>query len=146
MRRLIALGVLAGAGGCGPSHPDPPAIRPPTAADEVELLPQPQGAPTWDGWARAFVSDYCVECHSPTANCSGSTCHAAGDPLIFDFRDEAEVTSRAAMIRCGVAATALDDCAGIEAPKTFPKWNGHDPLPTDRQRASIVLWLESGAP
>lgn len=146
MRRLIALAALALAA-CRPDHPTAPdPIRPPTAADEVVLIPFPSGAPTWDNWAHGFVTNYCVECHSPTADCGGSGCHAPGDPALFDFRDEAEVTARADVIRCGTAATALDGCAGIATPKTFPKWNGHDPLPTDEQRALVVAWLASGAP
>jgi hypothetical protein len=127
------------------SHPPSDDIPPPTAADEVELLPPPQGAPTWDSWAGAFVRDYCVQCHSPTATCGGSGCHSPGDPLLPDYRDKAAFLKDAAVIRCGIAAEDLAGCEGT-ASRTFPKWKGHNPLPTDGQRALMVEWLAAGAP
>ena len=135
--------------GCSP-HSSTPDVAPPTTADEVVLLPFPSsdgGSPTWDNWTGAFVRDYCVECHNPQAKCGGEGCHAAGDPVLFDFRDERAVITHREAIRCGVAATTdpSPECAGFTA-KEFPKWAGSNPLPTDEQRALVVEWIDAGMP
>ena len=140
----VAVAALAG---CR-QHPSDPIVPPPTDADEVVLLPFPDGgAVTWDDWAGAFVRDYCVECHNPAAKCGGEGCHAAGDPVLFDFRDKAAVAARAQAIRCGVGATEdpSPSCAGFTA-KEFPKWNGTNPLPTDEQRALFQQWFDDEMP
>ena len=128
---------------CGPHNPDDD-IPPPTKADEVELIPPPKGEPTWDTWAGSFVLNYCVQCHGPTATCGGSKCHAPGDPMLPDYRDKAAFLEQADVIRCGIAAEASAECGPPS--KVYPKWNGHNPLPTDEQRALMVKWLEAGAP
>src|SRR5471032_1248787 len=77
----------------------------PGKGQEIVLLPFPDdaGEVTWNGWAGAFVRDYCVECHQPSAPCGGNGYHATGDPALFDFHDESAVVSRASVIRCGIA-------------------------------------------
>jgi len=137
MLRAAAVIALACAA-CGPSPQD----------NEVVLLPYPDdaGEVTWDGWAGAFVRDYCVECHQPSAPCGGSGCHQPGDPALFDFRDESAFVSRAATIRCGIA-TVQDpswNCSGI-SPKEFPVVQTN-PLPTDEQRGIMVGWIDAGCP
>jgi hypothetical protein len=115
---------------------------------EVVLLPYPDdGGVVWDGWAGAFVRDYCVECHQPSAPCGGSGCHAAGDPLLFDFHDESAVIERSSTIRCGIAVAQDPSwgCGGIP-PKTFPIVGDGNPLPTDEQRGIVVGWIDSGCP
>ena len=112
------------------------------------LLPFPDdGGLTWDGWTAAFVRDYCVECHEPTAPCGGSGCHQAGDPALFDLHDESAVIARAGIIQCGIA-TQQDPSwsCGSTAPETFPVENGGNPLPTDAQRALVVSWIDAGCP
>jgi hypothetical protein len=129
---------------CGPSKPHVQG----GPGQVIVLLPDPDdGGLTWDAWAGAFVRDYCVACHSPTAPCGGSGCHAAGDPVLVDFHDEPTVVSRSAMIRCGIAAQQDPSwsCGSI-APKTFPVENGGNPLPTDDQRALVVSWIDAGCP
>jgi hypothetical protein len=116
--------------------------------EEIVLLPFPDdGGLTWDAWTGAFVRDYCVECHSPSAPCGGSGCHSAGDPALFDFHDETQVIARAPTIQCGIA-TQQDPSwnCGSTAPKTFPLENGGNPLPTDPQRALVVQWIDAGCP
>jgi hypothetical protein len=144
MTRVALLLLLGGAlGACSPSpHSN-------GQGQEVVLLPFPDdgGTVTWDGWAGAFVRDYCVECHSPTAPCGGSGCHATGDPVLFDLHDESAVTARAATIQCGIA-TQQDpswNCGSVGT-KAFPVENGGNPLPTDPQRALVVGWIEAGCP
>ncbi len=120
----------------------------PPPEKEVVLLPYPDDAAavTWDGWAGAFVRDYCVECHQPSAPCGGSGCHATGDPALWDFHDKTQVTSRAETIRCGVAVTQDPswNCSGTSA-KKFPVV-GDTPFPTDEQRGIVVDWIEAGCP
>jgi hypothetical protein len=115
---------------------------------EVVLLPFPDdgGAVVWDGWAGAFVRDYCVECHQPSAPCGGNGCHAANDPTLFDFHDESAVVDRASTIRCGIAVEQDPawGCGGTP-PKAFPIV-GDNPLPTDEQRDILVGWIDAGCP
>jgi len=92
------------------------------------------------------VLDYCVQCHSPTAPCGGSGCHAAGDPALFDFHDESAVVQRAPMIRCGIAVQQDPNWnCGSTAPKAFPII-GDNPLPVDEQRGLMVTWIDAGCP
>jgi hypothetical protein len=114
---------------------------------EVVLLPDPDaGAITWDGWAGAFVADYCVQCHSPTAPCGGSGCHPSAG-MLPDFRYQAQVVSFAPTIQCGICVTQSPawQC-GSTTPKTFPVYEGDNPLPTDEQRGLVVDWIEAGCP
>ncbi len=108
----------------------------------------PDGGPiTWSNWVSTFSNDYCVSCHNPTAPCGGSGCHNAGDPLLFDMRQESSFVSRASTIRCGVAKD--QDPAwgcGSTVPETYPKIEGDNPLPTDAQRATVVGWIDAGCP
>jgi len=140
MTRVVLLALAAALVACGPDDPN--------KGKEVVLLPFPDdaGEVTWDGWAGAFVRDYCVECHQPSAPCGGSGCHAAGDPALFDFHDESAVVSRADAIRCGIAVTQDPSwsCSGI-SPKQFPVV-GENPLPVDEQRALMVDWIDAGCP
>lgn len=125
---------------CGPSDPN--------QGQEVVLLPFPDdaGEVTWDGWAGAFVRDYCVECHQPSAPCGGNGCHAPGDPVLFDFHDESAFVLRAQTIQCGIAVTQDPSwsCNGV-SPKEFPVV-GDNPLPVDEQRAIMVGWIDAGCP
>lgn len=134
MRQLIFLVLLAG---CSPAP----------QGKEVVLLPFPDdGGVTWDGWAGAFVRDYCTECHQPSAPCGGSGCHAPGDPALFDFHDKTAFTSRADIIQCGIA-TVQDptwNCSGVST-KEFPIV-GDNPLPVDEQRDIMVGWIDAGCP
>jgi hypothetical protein len=121
----------------------------PAPGQVVVLLPYPDdgGAVMWDGWAGTFVLDYCVECHSPTAPCGGSGCHATGDPALFDFHEESAVVQRAATIQCGIA-TEQDPSwnCGSTLPKAFPVIGEGNPLPTDEQRGIVVSWIDAGCP
>ncbi len=135
-RLFVAMALLTA---CSPSSPQ---------GKEVVLLPFPDdaGAVTWDGWAGAFVRDYCVECHQPSAPCGGNGCHAPGDPALFDFHDKDAFVSRAPVIRCGIA-TVQDpswDC-GATQPKKYPIV-GENPLPVDEQRDIMVGWIDAGCP
>ena len=150
---LVALVAVVALTGC-PPHPSDPDVPPPTAADEVVLLPFPgdggdggDGGATWDNWTGAFIGDYCVECHNPAAKCGGEGCHAAGDPVLFDFRDEKAVIQHSTAIRCGAGATTdpSPECAAFRA-KEFPKWTGSNPLPTDEQREVLLGWIDAGMP
>lgn len=140
MMRAAVLALACAIVACGPDDPN--------KGKEVVLLPFPDdaGEVTWDGWAGAFVRDYCVECHQPSAPCGGSGCHAPGDPALFDFHDESAVVSRADAIRCGIAVTQDPSwsCSGI-SPKQFPVV-GDNPLPVDEQRALMVDWIDAGCP
>ena len=126
---------------CSAPHPSMTAPGPPDAQSVV--LPPPDGGPvTWDGWAGAFVQDYCVQCHNPASPCSNGTCHA-----LPDFRQQATVAGLAPAIRCGVA-TAQDpawDCGSV-APEQFPVSGGGNAMPTDEQRAALVAWIDAGCP
>jgi hypothetical protein len=140
IRRLVLLTLAA----CGPSHPNLSM----DGGQEIVLLPFPDdGGLTWDAWAGAFVRDYCVECHQPSAPCTGSGCHQAGDPALFDFHQQAAFVQRAATIRCGIATTQDPSWScGSVAPKTYPIENGGNPLPVDAQRALVVAWIDAGCP
>jgi hypothetical protein len=116
-------------------------------AGEVVLLPDPDGGTvTWDGWAGAFVADYCVQCHSPSAPCGGSGCHPSAGALP-DFRQQAQVASFAHTIQCGICVQQdpVWMCSGV-TPKEFPVDEGNNPLPTNEQRALMVDWVEAGCP
>ena len=65
--------------GCS-AHPGAGA----SGGDEAVLFPYPAdgGTVEWDGWAGEFVQDYCVQCHNPAANCTGSGCHPAAGALL----------------------------------------------------------------
>jgi hypothetical protein len=145
-RALALVAALALAlGACAP-HSDAGALDGGTV--EV-LLPYPSdgGAVTWDGWAGAFVRDYCVQCHNPAAPCFGSGCHTAGDPRTPNYQEKSEFVAEAQTIRCGisVAQQASWQC-GSTAPKTFPKFLGQNPLPADEQRDIMVGWIDAGCP
>ena len=137
MRSLLFVALFVCA--CGPGD---------DTSKEVVLLPYPDaaGEVTWDGWAGAFVRDYCVECHQPSAPCGGNGCHVAGDPVLFDFHDESAVVSRAQAIQCGIAVQQDPSwsCSGVSA-KEFPVV-GQNPLPTDEQRGIMVGWIDAGCP
>jgi len=140
---VLAMAIPAAVGvACSPA-PDP------NEGNVVVLLPYPDdaGEVTWDGWAGAFVRDYCLECHQPSAPCStGSNCHTPGDPVLFDFHDESAFVSRSAMIRCGIAAQQDPSWnCGSTTPKEFPIL-GQNPLPTDEQRGIMVGWIDAGCP
>jgi hypothetical protein len=114
---------------------------------EVVLLPYPDGGTvTWDGWAGAFVADYCVQCHSPSAPCGGSGCHPGAGELP-DFRQQPAVVAFAHTIQCGICVTQDPSwqCTGI-TPEEFPVNEGNNPLPTNEQRALVVDWVEAGCP
>ena len=135
MRYLIFCALLAG---CSPSP----------QGKEVVLLPFPDdaGEVTWDGWAGAFVRDYCTECHQPSAPCGGNGCHAPGDPALWDFHDKTAFTDRADIIKCGIATTQDPSWnCGSTSPKKFPII-GDNPLPVDEQRAIMVDWIDAGCP
>jgi hypothetical protein len=130
---LLSWGLVIG--GCGPQ------------GQEVMLLPNPEdGGLTWDAWTGAFVRDYCVECHQPSAPCTGSGCHTAGDPVLFDFHDESAVIARATTIQCGIAVQQDPSWSCSVSPKTFPVENGGNPLPTDEERGFVVAWIDAGCP
>ena len=116
-------------------------------AATVQLLPDPEGGvPTWDGWTEEFMRDYCVQCHNPSAPCSGSGCHPTNG-VLPDFRLEATVVGFAPMIRCGVAVQ--QDPAwqcGATATEQFPVNEGNNPIPTDDERNLIVEWVDAGCP
>ena len=138
MRHLIlALGLASSVLGCSP---DP-------KAHEVVLLPFPDdaGQVTWDGWAGAFVRDYCTECHQPSAPCGGNGCHAPGDPALWDFHDKTQFTLRADVIKCGIATVQDPSWNCSVSPKKFPII-GDNPLPVDEQRDIMVGWIDAGCP
>jgi hypothetical protein len=128
--------------GCSSPHPSSP---PP--GEEVVLLPYPQdgGTVEWDGWAGTFVQDYCVQCHNPSASCTGNGCHATGE--LPDFRDQAAIVSFASMIRCGISVEQDPSwgCGGTP-PEAFPLNGGSNPFPTDEQRGLVVAWIDAGCP
>jgi hypothetical protein len=130
---LLGLGMMA----CSPSP----------QGHEVVLLPFPDdaGAVTWDGWAGAFVRDYCTECHQPSAPCGGNGCHAAGDPALWDFHDKTAFTDRADLIKCGIATVQDPSWNCTVPPKKFPII-GQNPLPVDEQRDIMVGWIDAGCP
>ena len=116
---------------------------------EVVLIPYPPdgGVVEWDGWAGEFVTDYCVQCHSPSASCFGSGCHTPGDPRTPDFHQKAAIVADAPLIQCGIAVRqALDWDCGATAPESFPVSNGGNPMPTDEQRGLMVGWIDAGCP
>jgi hypothetical protein len=116
-------------------------------AGEVMLLPDPDGGTvTWKGWTGAFVGDYCVQCHSPSAPCGGSGCHPSAGELP-DFREREAVVAFAQTIECGICVQQDPtwQCAGV-TPKEFPVDEGNNPLPTSEQRALVVDWIEAGCP
>jgi hypothetical protein len=117
---------------------------------EEVLLPYPPdgGVVAWDAWAGEFVRDYCVQCHSPTAPCGGSGCHAPGDPRIApNFALKDDVVAEDETIRCGISVNQDPswNCGGT-APKTFPIFLGQNALPTDAQRDLMVGWFDAGCP
>ncbi len=116
---------------------------------EVVLLPYPTdgGVVEWDGWAGAFVTDYCVQCHSPTAPCFGSGCHTPSDPRTPDFEQKSAVVTLAPLIRCGISVSQATswDC-GTTPPEAFPVSDGNNPMPTDEQRTLMVGWIDAGCP
>ena len=116
---------------------------------EVVLLPYPAdgGAVEWDGWAGAFVNDYCVQCHSPTASCFGSGCHTPGDPRTPDFQEKSTGVADAPLIRCGISVVQETSWnCGSTAPETFPVSDGTNPMPTNEQRALLAGWIDAGCP
>lgn len=138
MRYLIFVFALAPTLMACPSQPH----------NEVVLLPFPDdaGEVTWDGWAGAFVRDYCTECHQPSAPCGGNGCHAPGDPALWDFHDKTAFTDRADIIKCGIAVTQDPSWnCGSTSPKKFPIV-GENPLPVDEQRDIMVEWIDAGCP
>jgi hypothetical protein len=139
---MIAYGALAA---CSP-HSSADGMD---GGTEVVLLPYPPdgSAVTWDGWAGAFVRDYCVQCHSPTAPCGGSGCHSPGDPRTPDFENKSAVVGLAPTIQCGISVhqSPAWGCGSI-GPKSFPVFQGSNPLPTDEQRDIVVGWVDAGCP
>jgi hypothetical protein len=115
--------------------------------EEVVLLPYPDGGEVeWDGWAGGFVNDYCVQCHNPSAPCTGSGCHPSAG-AIPDFQTKSGVVSLAPTIRCGISIQQDPawNC-GATAPESFPVSQGNNPLPTDEQRDLVAAWIEAGCP
>ena len=110
------------------------------------LLPYPDAGVEWDGWAGEFVADYCVQCHSPTAPCTGSGCHPSAG-VLPDFRLRADVVPLAPMIQCGIAVQQDPawQCGGITL-EEFPLYTGSNALPTNEQRDLMVGWVDAGCP
>lgn len=135
----LALTALTGCPPHAPADPGPGA--------QVVLLPYPAdgGAVEWDGWAGTFVTDYCVQCHSPTAPCTGSGCHTAGE--LPDFTQKNDFVGFAPIIRCGISVQQDPSwsCGGTAA-ESFPINGGDNPFPTDEQRDLMVGWVDAGCP
>jgi hypothetical protein len=117
------------------------------AAGTTTTVPYDGGAVEWDGWAGEFFTQYCTQCHSPTAYCT--QCHSTDDPRTPDFTQKGQVVAHSAMIRCGVSVTQdpLWDCGTIQ-PEQFPLMTTPqtNPLPSDEDRGRIVAWLDAGCP
>ncbi len=102
----------------------------------------------WDGWAGAFVTEYCVQCHNPAAtSCLGSGCHPSNGP-VPDFRLHSNVVAYAPMIRCGVSVRQDPawSCSSAIPAEKFPVDAGTNPLPSDAERAIFVGWIDAGCP
>ncbi|MBN4050140.1 hypothetical protein JYT28_00130 [Desulfobulbus sp. AH-315-M07] len=89
-------------------------------------------APTWDNFARTYLSGYCGSCHSPSGQASA------------DFGVLSVVQQRLNAIRCGTAPVLLDNCEGEHPPGWFPIGSG--PKPTEDERWEMVAWCEAGGP
>jgi hypothetical protein len=93
---------------------------------------------TWNSWAQAFFTKYCVECHAPS------------DPTGRDFTKKAVVVSNAPTIRCGVC-NAQDPswgCTSSPHAQQFPiaDANNTNPKPTSVERDRVVAWISAGSP
>jgi hypothetical protein len=95
-------------------------------------------ADTWNNWAQAFFTKYCVECHS------------ASDPTGRDFTMKSVVVSNAPTIRCGVCNTqaAAWACPSSPHARQFPiaDSNNTNPKPTSVERDRVVAWISAGSP
>ena len=98
------------------------------------------GGDTWSTWASPdFFQLYCIGCHSPDGQ---------GDPSGgLDFNKYQDVSTNAALIRCGVAV-AQDpswNCGQYSiVAEQFPIGSGAEPTSTDRTR--LVAWIDAGLP
>jgi hypothetical protein len=147
MRHPVAILAAIAVGACSPHGPEQPVAL--DGGVEEVLLPFPPdgSAVTWTSWAGPFVRDYCVQCHNPQAPCYESGCHTQGDTRTPNFEDESAFVAMAADIRCGISVTESPtwECGSTE-PKTYPKFLGQNPLPTDPQRDLMVGWIDAGCP
>jgi hypothetical protein len=95
-------------------------------------------ADTWNNWAQAFFTKYCVECHSPS------------DPTGRDFTKKSIVVTNAPTIRCGVCNTqaAVWSCPASPHAQQFPiaDANNANPKPTSAERERVVAWISAGCP
>jgi hypothetical protein len=98
------------------------------------------GGDTWSNWASPnFFQLYCIGCHTPGGE---------GDPSGgLDFSTYQDVSTNAALIRCGVAVSQDPswNCGqdSIVA-EQFPIGDGAKPTSTERTR--LVAWIDAGLP
>jgi hypothetical protein len=103
------------------------------------------GGDTWSSWASPdLFQPYCVSCHKPGGE---------GDPSGgLDFTQFSDVSTNAALIRCGVAVSQDPswNCGSIGpggssiGREQFPIGTGAKPSATDRTR--LVAWIDAGLP
>ena len=103
--------------------PDDDAVNDDDADDDTVF------APSWDNFARQFFSDYCTRCHAATL--SGTQRNAAPSGVDYD-------TFQAAAANAGGAKARAGTDAGGMPPGT--------PIPTTAERATLVEWVDAGAP
>jgi hypothetical protein len=89
---------------------------------------------TWDNFAEAFFSDYCVACHNDDNS---------GDAT-RDYHTEAVVMAESLAIACGVAKsddvrTELGCTSQDPVANQFPAGGG--PKPTEEERDRLVAWI-----
>ena len=98
------------------------------------------GGDSWSSWASPdFFQLYCIGCHTPGG---------AGDPSGgLDFSGYQDVSTNAAIIRCGVAVSQDPswNCGQYSiVAEQFPIGNGAKPTATERTR--LVAWIDAGLP
>jgi hypothetical protein len=102
--------------------------------------PSPDGpvaADTWETFAKAFFTTYCVACHDDDKKGAATR----------DYHLLANVMKEKAEIACGVATPAEWTrlaCKAFPPARQFPVGGG--PKPTDADRERLVRWIDSGTP
>jgi hypothetical protein len=94
---------------------------------------------TWKGFARDFLSKYCVRCHNEDQT---------GDAW-RDYRLLAAVSADRTAIACGLAkSAAVRDARGCSssAPSARQLPLGDGSKPNDDERDRMLRWIDAGLP